>query len=256
MIKKPILIIIFTVILAISIQDSSQIGIIEAKRAYEINSPKVCGDKLCSETTDDTTKTKHRHNTDSPLGQYQLGISLDKIRCKTGYELVIKAANWKPACVNPVNGEKLIQMGWAVSKTEQEEIIKLALSGYSLDIIEGLGISKPNATEIIPETLPDMDFGLSIQPDFQNDQRSLIFTGHGWRGLHIVTIQISNDKGYFYELETKTAQSGDLFMPWLVPDEVTGGWYHIRAFTGEGQFELFEIDIPIASAKSTLLWIS
>jgi len=256
MIKKPILIIIFTVILAISVQDSSEVGIIEAKKAYEINSPKVCGDKLCSDISVESTKTQQdRQNADSPLGQYQLGITLDKIRCKVGYELVIKASNWNPACVNPSNVEKLIKLRWAVSSTEQKEIIKLAMSGYSFDIIKELGISEPNATEIIPETLPDMDFSLSlsIQPEFQNDQRSLIFTGHGWRGFHVVTIQITNDKGYFYELETKTTQRGDLFMPWIVPDDLTRGWYHIRAFIGEGQFESFEIDIPIASAESITL---
>ena len=158
LISKPILIIILTALLGLYFIESSAQVIFEAKKAYEINSPKVCGDRLCSEMSSKSRPAeKSQKNTDSPLGQFSLGITLDKIRCKANYELVIKAVNWHPACVNPSNVQKLIEIGWAASKTEQEDIIKLAKSGYSFDIVERLGIPQPNATQLEPQSLLHLD---------------------------------------------------------------------------------------------------
>ena len=195
LLSKPILIIILTALLALYFAESSAQVIIEAKKAYEINSPKVCGDRLCSETSSESQPTKIRQkNTDSPLGQYSLGLTLDKIRCKADYQLVIKAVNWHPACVKPSNVQKLIEIGWAVSMTEQKDIIKLAKSGYSFDVVERLGIPQPNATQLEPQSLLNLDFGLNIQPDIQDWQRYLIFTGYVWMGTHVITIQITNNQ--------------------------------------------------------------
>ena len=50
---------------------------------------------------------------ESPLAQFKIGISLEKITCKVGYELIIKAGTWFPACVKPSSVQKLISYGWA-----------------------------------------------------------------------------------------------------------------------------------------------
>lgn len=64
----------------------------------------------------------------TPLEQFKFGITLDKITCKAGYELIIKAGTWYPACVKPSTVNRLIEIGWALNKTQHEEIIKFAKS--------------------------------------------------------------------------------------------------------------------------------
>lgn len=69
----------------------------------------------------------------SPLEQFKFGITLDKIKCKIGYELIIKAELWYPACVKPSTADRLIEIGWALNKTQQEEMIRSTQSEFSND---------------------------------------------------------------------------------------------------------------------------
>ena len=49
----------------------------------------------------------------SPKKQAMSGIELHKIQCKDGYDLVLKASDWSPACCKSSNVDKLIERGWA-----------------------------------------------------------------------------------------------------------------------------------------------
>ena len=60
----------------------------------------------------------------TPLKQFKFGITLDKITCKVGYELIIKAETWYPACVKPTTAERLIEIGWALNKIQHTEMIQ------------------------------------------------------------------------------------------------------------------------------------
>ncbi|MFQ5573719.1 MAG: hypothetical protein ACE5EJ_05670, partial [Nitrosopumilaceae archaeon] len=82
-------------------------GLIEIKEYKMINSPKVCGDKLCEELEGDSGIP--------PLKQYNEGISIEKIRCKQGFELVLKTSNNHPACVKESSIDKLLKRGWATA---------------------------------------------------------------------------------------------------------------------------------------------
>ena len=48
-----------------------------------------------------------------PLQQFRSGITIDKIQCKEGLQLVMKTSNDSPVCVKPDTKEKLIERGWA-----------------------------------------------------------------------------------------------------------------------------------------------
>ena len=61
-------------------------NIIEFKKKYVTNSPKVCGDKLCDEISSD--KSYKKKNNQTPLGQYKNGIPIHKITCKSNYIFV------------------------------------------------------------------------------------------------------------------------------------------------------------------------
>ena len=53
----------------------------------------------------------------SPLKQFKSGVSAQKVECKAGLELVIKAENNSPACVSHSGASVLMNRGWAITNT-------------------------------------------------------------------------------------------------------------------------------------------
>jgi hypothetical protein len=233
---------------AAGLVDSAE-GLIEFKKYKVINSPKVCGDKLCSEIDEQIAKkgeSSHKIkvcgdrlcsdfsenpkpiNKSSPFGQMKLGISLDLIQCKEGQEIVIKKTKQTPACVNYENVEKLREKNWAVSKQFQETMFAEIAS-------------KRSAEMTAAKTLDDFDVSITIIPEEINDKRYLSFDGNGWHRLHNVEITITGEN-FSESVRTKTDDRGHLNMPWPIPDDIPGGMYGIFATDGIHEFE---ISIPI-----------
>jgi hypothetical protein len=224
-------------------------GFIEIKKYKVINSPKVCGDKMCSEIDETrakkglsshnieicgdvpcfeiTSKEGNFSNESSPYGQYQLGIALDLIECKQKKEVVIKKTTQFPACVDTKSAEKLREKGWAISEDEQEEIFQ--------------EISNNRIKNNELPTQKDLEVSLSIVSEEINNQRYLMFDGFGWHRLHNVEITITGE-GFEESVRTKTDDRGNLNMPWPIPDLVGGKLYNIFATDGIHEFE---INIPI-----------
>jgi hypothetical protein len=50
----------------------------------------------------------------SPLKQYEAGVKAQDVKCKSGFELVIKSSNGDPACVKPSTASKLVTWGWGI----------------------------------------------------------------------------------------------------------------------------------------------
>ena len=82
-----IVILILAIFFIITI-DYAEAGtnIIEFKKKYVTNSPKVCGDKLCDEASSD--KSYKKKNNQTQLGQFKNGIPIHKITCKSNYIFV------------------------------------------------------------------------------------------------------------------------------------------------------------------------
>ena len=92
---------------------------LKLKKYKVINSPKVCGDKMCSEIDEkrvkkglsshnieicgdrpcsEITSKQEKVTTESnPYGQYRLGIDLDLIECNQEQEVVIKKTTEFPS---------------------------------------------------------------------------------------------------------------------------------------------------------------
>ena len=259
MIKIPKTNWIFLIILSIGLitipyllSEASAGGLVEFKKYKVINSPKVCGDKLCSEIDeqrsqkgfstrntpvcgdrpchDITNKKMNPFNKSSPLGQYKLGIPIDLIECKKNKVIIIKSTNQLPACINVENVEKLREKNWAVSKQIQ------------LDLFEKLADDRKSGL-VTDKTLADFDVGLSIITDEISNQRYLIIDGFGWHRLHNVEITISN-LDFKESIRSKTTDNGDLSTLWQIPDSFGGKMYNIFATDGIHEFEL---DIPITN---------
>jgi glucose/arabinose dehydrogenase len=49
-----------------------------------------------------------------PLKQFEMGIEPRDVKCKLGFELIIKSSNGMPACVLPDSASKLVSKGWGM----------------------------------------------------------------------------------------------------------------------------------------------
>ena len=241
-----ILIIGFTLSLIDSVEG------LEFKKYKVINSPKVCGDKLCSEVDEkiakkgesshnikvcgdrlcsDFSKKLKSFNKSTPHGQFRLGVALDLIQCNEGQELAIRTTNSLPACVKSENIEKLREKGWAVLEKIQQRMFEEFIE----DRKKGIGSSR---------MIEDLDVSITIIPEEINDKRYLSFDGNGWHRLHNVEITIIGEN-FEETVRTKTDDRGHLNMPWPIPEDISGGMYNIFATDGIHEFE---ITIPISSS--------
>jgi len=213
-------------------------GFIEIKKGHETNSPKVCGDKLCYEYQEEAeAKKTNAKNSSSPLGQYKLGIPLDKIRCKINFILVLKSTNFHPACVKPSSAELLVANGWAAPLGTQIEILRDLQPKKQTTELEAIN------AKTINEQIQTSRLKVTITPDFINGQRFLNFEGFGWLGYHNVEIVISKDNVTIAKFRTETSDRGKLHVPWLVPDSIGAEIYTITLSDSKN---FFTIDIPIS----------
>jgi len=245
--KIVVILVVFAIMISTIINQAEGI---EFKKYKVINSPKVCGDKMCSEIDEQRAKKGLPSrdikicgdrpcyeitakittvNKSNPLGQFKLGIASDMIQCKTTHRLVIRTVNTFPACVKVESIEKLRHRGWIISEIKQQEVFEKF-------------VENRKAENIPAKTTRDFEVMISITPDQIYNQRYLMFEGEGWHGLHNVEITISSDN-FSESLLSKTDQRGHLNMPWPIPNSVGGMKYHIFATDGIHEFEM---DIPIA----------
>jgi hypothetical protein len=223
-----ILVVCFTLIIGYA---DAGTNIIEFKKKYVTNSPKVCGDKLCDELDTSVPKRKNLH---TPMGQYNSGIPIYQITCQSHLAFVLKVSNWQPACVKPENVQRLVDMGWAATLEEKENILASVTK------------KKPSMLKPLEEYRKEYPlyegFGLNITPDVIAGESYLIFEGYGWHGFHNVEILISNSLGQSEFMMSQTDDRGDLYLPWKIPEYFTNGLHHIHATDGIHEYE---IDIPI-----------
>jgi hypothetical protein len=229
-------------------------GSIEIKKYKVINSPKVCGDKMCSEIDEKRSKKglsthnveicgdrlcneiqntpENFTNEQSPYGQYRLGITADLIECRQEQDVVIKKTTHFPACVNTKSVEKLREKGWAISENEQEEIFK----EISNNIVKNGDLASQKSSNV----------SLIVVSEEIYNQRYLMFEGDGWHRLHNVEITFTGES-FEESVRTKTDDRGHLNMPWPIPDVVGGKVYKVFATDG---IQEFEMSIPISSKNN------
>ena len=230
------IVLLFTVVIVLFIIAINPVyGFIEVKKANEINSPKVCGDRLCSDLN---------LNELSPLYQFKQGISIDKIQCKSGYELVLKNTSNQPACVKPSSIEKLVDIGWAKRYDAKYSIIEEPMSihedGPVLDFNEKTVDKTLLSSQVF--IIDDEFVQLNARLAEISGQKAVVFTGTGLRGFHNIDVTISSENGFELELDTKTAQSGELFMPWIIPQTLEPGIYAVE-FSDRKSFPTIKIEL-------------
>jgi len=229
--KVEILVLFTIVLLGFTVVSTESFGI-KVKKYKVIDSPEVCGDKLCKELEGE--------NVISPLKQFKQGVPIEKIRCKEGFELVLKNSNNHPACIKSSSVDILVQRGWGIVP---EFIIKqhIPIDLESAEKLRDLGAKQVMLTS---ESFV-MDVNNTIATISFSDiggQDAIIFEGTGFRGFHIIEIIVSDEHQEFI-LETKTSKEGNLFMPWFIPELMSSGEYSIVFSDWKSSHEIF-IDIP------------
>jgi len=112
------------------------------------NSWKTISKSFLFTISDDNTGTRTVNETiSSPLKQFKSGIAAKDIRCKTDFQLVIKAENGSPSCVTPTHAVRLVTLGWAqiqenignfVTLGEGQREGPLLVQKISSDSVQGL----------------------------------------------------------------------------------------------------------------------
>ncbi len=227
------LIILISLGLTVSLAEGGT-NIIEFKKKHVINSPKVCGDKICDEVSKEESSYSIPKNNHTPMGQYNMGIPLHKITCQPNFVFVLKLSNWHPACIKPDSVQRLVNIGWAASLEELENIL---ITSAKKDVPQFAPLKEYRKEFPLYEGL-----GMSIEYDTIYDEEYLIFKGYGWHGFHNVEIILSKNSENVEFMMTKTNPNGILYMPWKIPDNFSSGWYKVSAKDGINEYE---INFPI-----------
>ena len=139
----------------------------------------------------------------------------------------MKNSNNSPACIKSSSTKILVDRGWAsiiYSKTD----LQVPTDSIIISKIRDIG-AKPlvlaNENFVMIDYTPNISITLSEVYGWD----VMDFKGTGFRGLHVIDIIISNDQGFETELKTKTSKiSGNLDMPWIIPETMKSGEYDIE----------------------------
>lgn len=180
--------------------------------------PYVCGDKFI-EGTDCQAETP-------PLMQYKQGITSEKISCKKGLDLVLKNSDYSPACVTPSSVKILVERGWTRTIVSEENLQEPA-DPVITSLIREIGagpFALANESFLMRDHAPSITITLSKI----SGQAVMVFKGTGFREFHVIDFIITNEQGFKENIETQTTRfTGDLDMPWIIPQSMKSGEYDI-----------------------------
>ena len=98
---------------------------------------------------------------DSPRKQMMQGVLAENVKCKPGFELILKAEDGSAACVKPTTSTRLIDIGWGkilpqVSNTvPQNNTVPPTSTSYSLAFLAG---SNPANIQLFEDNLKPGDY--------------------------------------------------------------------------------------------------
>ncbi|MEW6042670.1 MAG: hypothetical protein AB1608_00190 [Thermoproteota archaeon] len=110
----------------------------------------MAGEEPDEEMTDeelaDDTMMEDAIAVDSPLKQLMAGTDPHEIQCKTGQQLVFKASNWRPVCINESSFDILLSRGWVSSHDPSHDDLMKMMEGIPQPEVEEM----PEETEEMP----------------------------------------------------------------------------------------------------------
>jgi hypothetical protein len=116
----------------------------------EMTDEELADDTMMEDTMSDVV--------DSPLKQLIAGIDPHEIQCKTGQQLVFKASNWRPVCINESSFGILLNRGWVSSHDPSHDDLMKMMEG----------IPMPEETEEMPG-----DSSIEIEEDVLVEEETI-----------------------------------------------------------------------------------
>lgn len=205
--------------------NSFENGILIVALSENTKNIQMVGSFLLSTNNDGVCDVDNTLNYDylPPLKQFKIGIVMDRIQCNEDL-LLIKKYDGSPACVFADTATKLAQNGWEVQTNYRKTT---SMSNSNKD-------HHGNSM-------------LSIRQELINGREQIVFQGSGWLKLHSVEITINSELEKIISMKTQTNESGVLYLPWILPDDLPKGTYQIDATDGIHQKKI-RTSIPVQNA--------
>ena len=72
----------------------------------------------------------------SPKKQVMSGVDVHEIQCKDGFELILKASDWSPACCKSSSVDTLIERGWAANHDTTHDMMMESMINLPEDTVD------------------------------------------------------------------------------------------------------------------------
>lgn len=188
----------------------------------------------------------------SPKKQMEFGVYLHDIQCRTSLELVLKQANWTPACVKSSSVDRMIEMGWAADQDTQHDKMMTSMTNSMeekmINDIKSMTEFKETMSEAA-KTSTSVSEGMGEMGDQSTTLKMGEFVGlAGHQGQGTAKI-ISTGEKSFLRFEDFTVTNGpDLFVYIAQDGAVHKGILleKLKGSTGNQNYELpADIDLEV-----------
>lgn len=139
----------------------------------------------------------------SPREQVKSGIAVNDVECFWRFELIFKAMNGSPACVEEFTAKNLTERGWAVNQTNQESISIVMESPKNVSIDKNGTTTAILTIDIGIKNFQRMSPPLTIQVFYSN--------GTSYLNDKVSSNAISQDGNYKYVFTISSPDSKEIF---------------------------------------------
>ena len=152
----------------------------------------------------------------SPKKQMMSGVDIHEIQCKDGFDLILKASDWSPACCKSSSVDKLIERGWASNHDTTHGMMMESMINLPEDTVD--------VKEVMAEA-KEMMKEASENPTNVSEDKNEMMTGTESNELQILKTGEFKGADFFHQAKgtAQIIQNGDQSFLRFEKFEVTNG---------------------------------
>ncbi len=200
----------------------------------------------------------------SPKKQAMSGIDVHKIQCKEGFDLILKASDWSPACCKSSSVDKLIERGWAADHDTTHDMMMESIINLPEDTVnmkEAMAEAKEMMKEASENPTTVSEDKSEMMADIESNGLQILktveFKGADFFHQAKGTAQIiQNDDQTFLRFEKFEVTNGPDLRVYLTSDgDVKNGIQidKLKGSIGDQNYELSN-DIDVASYDTVVIY--